>query len=427
LEGTSQVIFTVIIFLVCYAFIITEKVHRTIIAALGGAIMVVSGVLDQHTALENIDFNTLGLLVGMMIIVAITKESGVFEFLAISAVKVAKGKPMAILLWLSAMTAFVSAFIDSVTCVLLVIPVTISIAQKLNISPIPLVFSEVMLCNIGGAATLIGDPPNIMIGSAAGFSFGDFVRNMAPILVVIAAVTLVALYFMFRKQLVKTDTTGYHVMEINPWDEIKNKKLMTQSLIVLGITILGFLFHDKIAMEPATIALAGAALLLILARPNPEHVLKAVEWPVIFFFIGLFVLVGGLKEVGVMHAIAERAISITGGELLPTGMGVLWVSSLASAFVDNIPFTATLIPIIQDMGALGHIANMDAIWWSFALGACLGGNGTIVAASANVVAIGMLDEHGYKLSFLRFMRWGFPLMVMSIGISAIYLYFFYLT
>jgi len=427
LEGTTLVVFTVTLFLVSYAFIIAEKIHRTIIALVGAAIMVVSGVLDQIKAIENIDFNTLGLLVGMMIIVAIMKESGIFEFLAISAVKAAKGKPMAILIWLSAMTAVVSAFIDSVTCVLLVIPVTISISQKLNINPIPIVFSEVMLCNIGGAATLIGDPPNIMIGSAAGFGFSDFVRNMAPILVVIAAVTLVCLYFMFRKSFAKSDVQATHVLDINPWDEIKDKKLMIKSLIVLSITIAGFILHEVLHMESATIALAGAALLFILVRPHPERVLRAVEWPVIFFFVGLFVLVGGLKEVGVMHVIAEQAIELTGGETLPTGMMVLWVSSLASAFVDNIPFTATLIPIIQDMGQLGHIVNMDAIWWSFALGACLGGNGTIVAASANVVAVGMLEEHGYRLSFLTFMKRGFPLMVMSIAISAVYLYFFYLT
>jgi len=427
LEGTTLVVFTVTLFLISYAFIIAEKIHRTIIALVGAAIMVVAGVLNQYQAIESIDFNTLGLLVGMMIIVAITKESGIFEFLAVSAVKAAKGKPMAILIWLSAMTAIVSAFIDSVTCILLVIPVTISIAQKLNVNPIPIVFSEIMLCNIGGAATLIGDPPNIMIGSAAGFGFGDFVRNMAPILVVIAAVTLICLYFMFRKSYADCDVRETHVLEINPQDEIKDKGLVIKSLIVLGITIAGFMLHKVIHMESATIALAGAALLFLLARPNPEHVLRAVEWPVIFFFIGLFVLVGGLKEVGILHALAEQAIGLTGGELLPTGMGLLWVSSLASAFVDNIPFTATLIPLIQDMGDLGHIVNMDAVWWSFALGACLGGNGTIVAASANVVAVGMLEDHGYRLTFLRFMKLGFPLMVMSVAISAVYLYFFYLT
>jgi len=427
LTGTTLVVFTVTLFLVSYAFIIAEKVHRTIIALVGGAVMVIAGVLDQHQALENIDFNTLGLLVGMMIIVAITKESGVFEFLAISAVKFAKGRPMAILIWLSAMTAVVSAFIDSVTCILLVIPVTISIAQKLNISPIPLVFAEVMLCNIGGAATLIGDPPNIMIGSAAGFGFGDFVRNMAPVLVVIAAVTLVVLYFTFRKEFAKADVKEFHVMDINPWDEIKDKSLMIKSLCILMFTIICFIFHEALHMESATIAMTGAALLFLLARPNPEHVLRAVEWPVIFFFVGLFVLVGGLKQVGVLHVLAQGVINITGGELLPTGMAVLWVSAIASSFVDNIPFTATLIPLIRDMGELGHIVHMDAIWWSFALGACLGGNGTIVAASANVVAIGMLDEHGYRLTFLRFMKLGFPIMIMSIAISAVYLYLFYLT
>ena len=419
--------FTVSVFLICYAFIIAEKIHRTIIALIGAAILVVAGVLDQTQAIDSVDFNTLGLLVGMMIIVAIMKESGVFEFLAISAVKAAKCRPMPILIWLSAMTAVVSAFIDSVTCVLLVIPVTISISQKLNISPIPIVFSEVMLCNIGGAATLIGDPPNIMIGSAAGFSFMDFVRNLAPVLVVIAAVTLVCLYFMFRKPLSASENHVIPVSDINPLDEIKNKGLMIKSLIVLAITITGFILHDLLHMESATIALAGAALLFLLARPKPDRVLKEVEWPVIFFFVGLFVLVGGLKIVGVLHVIAEGAIGLTAGELLPTGMMTLWVTSLASAFVDNIPFTATLIPIIQDMGELGHIVNMDAVWWSFALGACLGGNGTIVAASANVVAVGMLEDHGYRLSFLKFMKWGFPLMVMSIAISAVYLYFFYLT
>ena len=297
----------------------------------------------------------------------------------------------------------------------------------MNINPIPIVFSEVMLCNIGGAATLIGDPPNIMIGSAAGFGFGDFVRNIAPVLTVIAAVTLIVLYFSFRKSFAKADWHETHVLEINPRDEIKDGKLMAKSLIVLLITIIGFILHEVIHMESATVALAGAALLFLLARPNPEHVFKAVEWPVIFFFIGLFVLVGGLKEVGIMNVLARQAIALTGGELLPTGMTVLWVSAIASSFVDNIPFTATMIPLIQDMGVLGNIQNMDAVWWSFALGACLGGNGTIIAASANVVSVGMLEEHGYRLTFLKFFKMGFPLMIMSITISSIYLYFFYLT
>jgi len=427
MQGTTLVIFTVTLFLIAYAFIVTEKIHRTIAALVGAAIMVIAGIETQAQAIGHIDFNTIGLLVGMMIIVGITKDSGMFEFLAISAVKAGKGKPMAILIWLSLMTAIVSAFIDSVTCILLVIPITISIASKLNINPIPIVFSEIMLCNIGGAATLIGDPPNIMIGSAAGFSFNDFVKNMAPILIVIIAATLLVLWLIYRKNLTSTEEHINAVMAVNQWDEIKDKTLAKKSLIVILLTIAGFILHQALHLESATIALSGAALLMLLVRPVPERVFETIEWSVIFFFVGLFVLVGALQEVGVMQFLAAKSLEATGGGLLETGMAVLWVSAVASAFVDNIPFTATMIPVVEHIGEIGEIARMDSLWWSFALGACLGGNGTIVAASANVVAIDMIEDEGYHLSFLSFMKKGFPIMILSIMISTIYLYIFYWT
>ena len=427
MTGNAQVIVAVAIFLATYAIMVSEKIHRTIIAGFGAALMLILGIETFTDAVDAIDFNAIGLLVGMMVIVGLTRESGIFGFVAVSIAKLGKGRPMFIMIALSVMIAVVGGFIDNVTMVLLVVPISISIARKLKINPVPIVFSQIMLSNIGCAATLIGDPPNIMIGGAAGFGFNDFIINMAPVLIVIAVIVLLLLYLMFRKQLVVKDEYRQQIMELDPKDELKDVALAKKSIIVMIITIIGFVMHQTLHLESATVALCGAALLLIVVRPNPEHALRNVEWGVIFFFLGLFVLVGGIEKVGVLEAAAIKTIELTGGELLPTGMALLWVGSIASAFVDNIPFTATMIPLIQNIGSMGNFTSMDPLWWSFALGACLGGNGTIIASSANVVAIGLLEEQGYKISFLKFMKWGFPLMILSVGISSVYLYLFYLT
>ncbi|MEW6065268.1 MAG: SLC13 family permease [Bacillota bacterium] len=427
MEGNSQVILATTIFLVAYAIIISEKIHRTVVALFGAMILIIAGVLHQDEAIHHIDFNTIGLLVGMMIIVGITRRSGVFEYLAVKAAKQSKGEPLAIMVSLSIVTAVLSALLDNVTTVLLIVPVTFSIARQLEINPMPILIAEILASNIGGTATLVGDPPNIMIGSAVGIGFMDFVINLTPIVAPIMIVTIYLLKWIYRKQFVVREELKKNILAMNENDEIKDPKLLKQSLIVLALTVLGFLLHQYVHLESATIALAGAALLLLVTRQEPEHALEAVEWPVIFFFAGLFILVGGLVEVGVIEWIAVQALELTGGELLTTGMLILWLSAIASAFVDNIPFVATMIPLIQDMGRLGGITDLMPLWWSLSLGACLGGNGTIIGASANVVVAGMAEKQGIHFTFLGFMKVAFPLMLVSIVMSTVYLYFFYLT
>ncbi|GAB6157619.1 ArsB/NhaD family transporter [Desulfotomaculum varum] len=427
MEGNSQVIFATAVFLISYAIIISEKIHRTVVALFGAMLLIIAGVLHQEEAVKAIDFNTIGLLVGMMIIVGITRRSGVFEYLAVKAAKQSKGEPLAIMVALSLITAVLSALLDNVTTVLLIVPVTFSIARALEINPMPILMAEVLASNIGGTATLIGDPPNIMIGSAVGLGFMDFVVNLTPIVIVVMVVTIYILKWIYRKQFVVREELKQNIMAMNENDEIKDPVLLKKALFVLAVTIGGFLLHQYVHLESATIALFGAALLLLLTREEPEHALEAVEWPVIFFFAGLFILVGGLEKVGVIEWIAQKALELTGGEMLTTGMLILWLSAIASAFVDNIPFVATMIPLIQDMGRLGGITNLDPLWWSLSLGACLGGNGTIIGASANVVVAGMAEKQGIRFTFLGFMKVAFPLMLVSIILSSVYLYFFYLT
>ncbi|EHQ88853.1 SLC13 family permease [Desulfosporosinus youngiae] len=427
MEGNSQVIFATAVFLISYAIIISEKIHRTVVALFGAMIIIIGGVLNQEQAIEAIDFNTIGLLVGMMVIVGIARNSGLFEYLAVWAAKRSKGDPLKIMVSLTIITAILSALLDNVTTVLLVVPITFSIAKSLEINPMPILFSEIFASNIGGTSTLIGDPPNIMIGSATGLGFMDFVINLAPVVIVIMFVTILLLKMLYRKQLVTREELKNNIMMMDPADEIKNMTLLKKSLLAIALTVFGFFIHKYVHLESATIALTGAAFLLLITRDDPEHALGAVEWPVIFFFAGLFMLVGGLEHVGVIEWIAMEALKLTGGAILPTGMLILWLSAIASAFVDNIPFVATMIPLIQDMGRLGGIADLNPLWWSLSLGACLGGNGTIIGASANVVVVGMAEKRGFKWTFVGFMKVAFPLMLVSIVISTIYLYFFYLT
>lgn len=427
MEGNSQVIFATAVFLISYAIIISEKIHRTVVALLGGMLVIIGGVINQEQAIEAIDFNTIGLLIGMMVIVGIAKHSGLFEYLAVSAARQSKGDPIKIMVSLTIITAILSALLDNVTTVLLIVPITFSIAKALEINPMPFLFAEIMASNIGGTSTLIGDPPNIMIGSATGLGFMDFVVNLAPVIVVIMIATVYLLKRLYGKQLVTREELKENIMRMDPYSQIKNMVLLKKSLFVIALVIFGFFIHQYVHLESATIALTGAALLLLITRDDPEHALTAVEWPVIFFFAGLFILVGALEHVGVIEWIALEGLKLTGGAMLPTGMLILWLSAIASAFVDNIPFVATMIPLIEDMGRLGGIANLDPLWWSLSLGACLGGNGTIIGASANVVVIGLAEKEGYHFTFVGFMKVAFPLMIVSILIATVYLYFFFLT
>lgn len=422
----AQVIFTGGIFLLTYAMIIAEKIHRTVVALAGAVIVILAGIISQHKAIEAIDFNTIGLLVGMMVIVGITRHTGVFEYMAVVAAKVSKGEPVAIMISLSTITAITSALLDNVTTVLLIVPVTFAIAKELKINVMPFLIAEVVASNIGGTSTLIGDPPNIMIGSATGLGFMDFVIALTPVIIVIHILTMIWLKFLYQKQLVTKDELKQKIMSMDAKAEIKDPALLKKCLFVIGVTVLGFVLHQYLHLESATVALSGAALLLLITRDEPEHALAAVEWPVIFFFVGLFIVVGALEEVGIIEAIAKKSLALTGGAILPTGLLILWLSAIASAFVDNIPFVATMIPLIQDMGRLGGIADLNPLWWSLSLGACLGGNGTLIGASANVVVAGMAEKRGVIITFISFTKVAFPMMLMSIVICTGYLLLFFL-
>lgn len=412
------------IFLVIYGIIISEKINRTAISLFGAIVMIILGILNQEQAIEHIDFNTIGLLVGMMIIVNILKRTGVFEYLAIRAAKKAKGDPWKILVLFAIITALSSAFLDNVTTILLIVPVTLVITDTLDTNPIPFMFTEILIANIGGTATLIGDPPNIMIGSATGLGFVDFIVNLAPVVIVISVATLFLLKLIYKDFLKATDENKQKIMKMDESITIKDKLLLKKSLIVLFLTILGFMVHAQFHLESATVALGGAALLLVISKIDPEEILFEVEWTTIFFFMGLFILVGSLVEVGVIDNLAKKMLELTKGNLFVTTLTILWVSAIASAFLDNIPFVATMIPLIKAMTASGQL-DANPLWWALALGACLGGNGTIIGASANVIVTGIMAREGRPVSFMSLMRIGFPMMIVSIIISTIYLILFY--
>lgn len=418
----QQAIWAIGIFLLTYALIISEKIHRTVLAMTGAVLMIILGIIDQETAIHHIDFNTLGLLIGMMIIVNTTAETGLFNYIGIWTAKIAKGNPVSILWLLSLITAIGSAFLDNVTTIILMIPVAFSITRQLKVKTFPYVFSLIVASNIGGTATLIGDPPNIMIGSAVKeLTFMAFIQNLAPIAIVVIAVTLPLLIAIFRKSIKTAPENSQALMNLKLDGLITDRRLLLKCLVVLGLTLIGFFLHQTFHLESATVALTGAFLLLLLTGEHVmERALQSVEWPTIFFFVGLFVLVGGLIETGTIKLLAEHAIELTGGDPLFTSMLILWLSAIASAFLDNIPFVATMIPLIQDMGAMG-IADLEPLWWSLALGACLGGNGSLIGASANLIAAGMSAKEGEPITFVRYLKYGFPLMLLSIVLSSIYI------
>ncbi|CAH1217327.1 putative transporter [Paenibacillus plantiphilus] len=424
----QQAILAIAVFLITYAMIIAEKVHRTIVAMLGGLIVLVLGIVEVDDAISHhIDFNTLGLLIGMMIIVSVTAKTGLFKYIAIVAAQKAKGDPVKILIALAAITAFGSAFLDNVTTVLLIVPVTFSITRQLRVNPFPFLFTQILASNIGGTATLIGDPPNIMIGSAVQeLTFMAFIENLTPIVIVIMLAHLPLFVLMFRKQIRTTDEYKKGIMAIERSGIITDKRMLTRCLVILGLTIGGFFLHQIVHVESSVIALLGAFILLLLSGEHVmEEALTSVEWTTIFFFIGLFTLVGALVDTGIISSLAVQAMELTGGDPVATSMLILWMSAIASAFMDNIPFVATMIPLIQEMGNMG-IQNVEPLWWSLALGACLGGNGTLIGASANLITAGLAAKEGYPITFVKFMKYGFPLMLLSIVLSSIYIFVRYL-
>ena len=418
-----------IIFVLMYMVIVSEKIHRTVAAMLGATSMILLGILSQETALHHIDFNTLGLLVGMMVLVGVTSHTGLFDYVAIKAAKVAKAEPKRILIYLALITAVFSAFLDNVTTVLLMVPVTFSITQKLHLKANPFLLTQIISSNIGGTATLIGDPPNIMIGSAVKeLTFMAFIENLAPIAILNLIIVIFIVEIVYKKGLHTKPELQADLMAMDEHKALKDRRLLKKSLFVLGLVILGFFTHSFTHIESSMIALTGGFLLLLLAGGSHhlvESAMKSVEWATIFFFIGLFIAVGGLIETGIIGSMASHAVELTGGDVTATSLLVLWLSAIVSSVLDNIPFVATMIPLIQNMGAMG-VSNLEPIWWSLALGACLGGNGTLVGASANLIVAGLAAERGVKITFINYFKIGFPIMLLTIVLSTVYVYIRYL-
>jgi Na+/H+ antiporter NhaD/arsenite permease-like protein len=432
------------IFILAYAIIVSEKIHKTIVAIFGAALMLILQILEQHDAFHveefGVDWNVIFLLMSMMIIINLMRPTGIFEFIAIKSAKVGKGKPFRIMVIFSIVIAVLSALLDNVTTVLLITPVTLLIADALELDPIPYLISAALASNIGGTATLIGDPPNIMIASKAGLSFMDFVYNLTPIVVVMMIAYLLTLKIFFGKKLVTSRENMERIMGMNEYEAIKDPVMIGKSLFVLAVVLLGFVFHGVLHYKPATVALFGAGLLLLMSKTHdPHHYLADVEWPTIFFFMGLFILVGGVAKVGLIKLMSEKMLEVTQGDMFATSMVLMWFSAIASAIVDNIPYVATMNPLVIDMAeSLSRVPSLPVhglsgyalfkhemflpVWWSLALGACLGGNGSAIGASANVIVVGLSEKAGRKISFFKFFLYGFPIMILTVFISMIYVW-----
>jgi len=405
-------------FLIALAAIATERVHRTKVALLGAAIVVLFvGDFDQETAIEAVDFNTIGLLVGMMILVYLTQQTGIYDYIAIRAGQISRGDPLKVVLSLAGTTALLSAFLDNLTTILLIVPITFLLADALDIDPIPLVIIEVIASNIGGTATLIGDPPNIIIAGATDLSFNAFIINLAPIAFVTFAVVIAILYRFYRSRLQIAPENRKHVMELDARASIRDPDELRRTGPVLVITVLAFFAHQALHIEPATVALSGAAVALLITRQALEQTLSKIEWPTLFFFVGLFVMVGALEQSGAIGEVATAVKDLTGGDRAAELIGIVWIGAVGSAIVDNIPFTTAMIPVVAE---LQSDAGDDAYWWALSLGACFGGNATIIAAAANVAAAGLTERAGRPIGFVAFMRIGIPVALISMILASAY-------
>lgn len=412
-------IFSIIVFVLVMAVIISEKLHRATVALTGGIILILTGVLTFDEGIEAVDFNTLGVLLGMMLFVGVVKESGLFEYLAIRSAKAVKGNPWKIMIAFTIITAVCSAFLDNVTTVLLVGPMTITICEMMKTNPVPFLLAEILSSNIGGTATLIGDPPNIMIGSAANLSFVDFVMVDAPVIIVIMVVLILFFRFKFKKNLIVSEQDRAEVLQMNEKEAIKNPALFKKSVVMIFLVVLAFMLHGVLGLESCEIALTAGLVMVILGHADFEKVVHHVEWPTLLFFIGLFIVVGGMEATGVISMLADFIMEATAGNMVLTMLVILWVSALLSAILDNIPFVATMIPLVIAMGADGM--DVTPLWWAISLGACLGGNGTLIGASANVVLSGISNKHGYPITFVEFLKIGMPVMLISVAIATVYL------
>lgn len=428
--SSHSVLVSASLLILAYIFIALEKIPKVTIALLGGALTILLGLVSQTKALGGginphyfinfIDFNVIFLLVSMMVIVSITTRSGVFNWIANELLKFTKGHPVKVLCALGLFTAITSAFLDNVTTVILIMPITFAIAKKLDIDPIPFLLTEIFSSNIGGTATLIGDPPNIIIGSAGGLSFIDFVKELTPVIFVIMCVVLTVLAFIFRKKLHASQDKMDEVAQIDNSHTITDKALMIRSTLVLALVILGFMLHDVTHIETCVVAMLGASILLIFEKPN--EILQDVEWNTIFFFIGLFIIIGGLEASGGIKLMAEWILKVTQGSQAATSMIILWASGVISGIIDNIPYTATMAPMLVEIEKTMGATYAYPLWWALSLGACLGGNMTIIGAAANVIVSENAAKSGHPISFMRFLKYGIAVVAISLTISSAYIY-----
>ena len=432
--SSHSVLVSASLLILAYIFIALERIPKVTIALLGGALTIVLGLVSQTKALGDginphyfinfIDFNVIFLLVSMMVIVSITTRSGVFNWIANELLKFTKGHPIKVLCALGLFTAVTSAFLDNVTTVILIMPITFAIAKKLDIDPIPFLLTEIFSSNIGGTATLIGDPPNIIIGSAGGLSFIDFIKELTPVILVIMCVVLTVLAFIFRKKLHASQDKMDEVAKIDNSHTITDKALMIRSTLILALVILGFMLHDVTHIETCVVAMLGASILLIFEKPN--EILQDVEWNTIFFFIGLFIIIGGLEASGGIKLMAEWILKVTQGSQAATSMIILWASGVISGIIDNIPYTATMAPMLVEIEKTMGATYAYPLWWALSLGACLGGNMTIIGAAANVIVSENAAKSGHPISFMRFLKYGVGVVAISLTISTVYIYFRFL-
>lgn len=416
---TASQIVALAIFVAVIAVIVSEKLHRAACALIGAMLLVLIGILKPAEALGFIDFNTIGVLIGMMMFVAVVKNSGIFEFLAVKAAKIAKGNPWKIMVYFMIITALLSAFLDNVTTVLLIGPMTFSICKTLELNPVPYLLTQIISSNVGGTATLIGDPPNIMLGSAADISFLQFCIYDGPIVVIVLAASILTFRFIYKKGLSVSPEKMELIMKMDEKAEIRDQVLFIKSIVMICLVALAFIMHDTLGLKTSIIALSCAALMILIGKQDVEETVHDVEWPTIVFFAFLFIVVGGLEKVGIIHMMAEAMINATGTHYVVLMIVILWVSAICSAVLDNIPFVATLIPLIQTMSAEG--IDVWPLWWAVSIGACFGGNGTIIGASANVVLTGISNRRGYPITFMDYLKVGLPLMLLSIVLATIYL------
>lgn len=433
--GMDAKIVAAAIVIVAYTILFTEKLNRAVVALLGASVMIFAGILTQQQAFLGIDFNTLALLIGMMMIVGICEKTGIFQYVAIWSAKRVHANPRGILVVLAVVTAVFSAFLDNVTTVLLIVPVTFQITKKLGVPTYPFLLVEIFASNIGGTATLIGDPPNILIGSALNLSFMDFMKELTPI-VILCMLLLVAIFdFYFGRRLVSTAQRRNKIMQMRESEAIKDMSLLVKSLSVLFLVIIGFISAEHFHIANGTIAMAGGAVLLFLYTLGAKHderehkveqIFALVDWTTIFFFAGLFVIVYGLEVTGVLAMLGHKFIALTEGSISKASLLIIWVSAIVSAAIDNIPFVATMIPMLKSMEeALGGRETMMPVWWALSLGACFGGNGTLIGASANVIVAGMASRQGQPISFLGFMKWSVPIMLLTVALATVYVYIQY--